>query len=318
MKAVWIVTCLAACALSGSAGAAAAARRAIEPDFSTYWHDGRAELDGYRLNVFRYGRPRVGRGVLVYVTEPFSESRHVKVDDPKKNPSDTFDALKLNLVRRFQTGIYDYNTMVSLFTKSADFMPVKITFTSAEWCGQVYEHLDFAGGRLSGRFDSYFEGESAERSLDVPRDAIAEDDLFILLRGLRGPYLKAGEKRTVPFLTSPFYRRLAHQGLMWSSATLERLASAETVRVPAGTFATDVYVVRTGDHRQGRFHVEHAYPHRIVRWSWKADAANGQASPLGGTDSGELTGTERLQYWKLHDPGDEKHLAHLGLEPVMK
>src|SRR5438093_9924338 len=87
-------------------------------DFDTRWRDGKAELNGYRLTVERYGRPRVGRGVLIYVTESFSLTRHVKVDDPSKNPVDTFGALKLNFVRHFQTGIYDYSTMVSLFTRS--------------------------------------------------------------------------------------------------------------------------------------------------------------------------------------------------------
>src|SRR6266545_4351728 len=83
---------------------------AADPDFDSYWHDGKAELDGYKFTISRYGQSRKGQGVLVYVTEPFSESKRVKVDDPTKNPADTFDAFKLNAVRDFQTGIYDYNT----------------------------------------------------------------------------------------------------------------------------------------------------------------------------------------------------------------
>src|SRR5437867_10830625 len=65
------------------------AARAARADFDAVWHAGRAEVDGYRLTVERYGHPRSGRGVLVYVTEPFSRSRHVKVDDPSANPADT-------------------------------------------------------------------------------------------------------------------------------------------------------------------------------------------------------------------------------------
>src|SRR5262249_10920006 len=61
-----------------------------ETPFDSYWHDGKAELDGYRMTIQRYGRPRMGRAVLVYVTEPFSKSKHVKVDDPSKHPEDTF------------------------------------------------------------------------------------------------------------------------------------------------------------------------------------------------------------------------------------
>ncbi len=89
--------------------------RGAEPDFSSFWHDGRAELDGYQWNVTRYGQRRSGECVMIYVTEPFSESKRVKVDDPSRDPDDTFDGLKLNLVWDFQTGLYDYNTMTSVF-----------------------------------------------------------------------------------------------------------------------------------------------------------------------------------------------------------
>lgn len=315
MRVSLIVTGLLVIACIAAAQTAAPAN---DPDFGSYWHDGKAELDGYRLSVLRYGQPRTAQAVLIYVTEPFSTSKHVKVDDPSKNSADTFDALKLNFVRSFQTGIYDYHTMVSLFTRSRDFSPVKITFTSAEWCGQVYEHLDFVGPRVSERFDSYFENESATRSLEVPRDGIAEDNLFILLRGLRGAYLDAGAKRSVHILASPFYGRLTHQPPAWSAASIERLARPETVRVPAGPFVTDVYVVRIAGQREGRFHIERAYPHRVIRWSWKGEGAGGPVSKLGGTDTGELTGSARLEYWKLHDPGDESYLNQLGLKPTVK
>ena len=289
-------------------------------DFDTRWHDGKAELNGYRLTVERYGHPRIGRAVLIYVTEPFSRSKHVKVDDPSKNPADTFDALKLNLVRHFQTGVYDYSTMVSLFTRSSDFVPVKATFTSAEWCGQVYEELNFDGARLAERFFSYFENESSEQTLPAPADGVVEDNLFILLRGLREDFLAPGQKRSVPFLASAFYRRLTHQTLAWSTATIERLSGSEMVRVPAGTFEAWVYVVKPADGREGRFFIEREDPHRVLRWAWAPPpkGATGRAHLLGGTDSGELTGSSRLQYWKLHDPGDETYLEALGLQPAAR
>ena len=242
---------------------------AADPAFGTYWHDGKAELNGYRLTVERYGHPRQGRGVAIYVTEPFSRSRHVKLDDPAKAAGDAQDVLKLNLVRDFQTGIYDYHTILSLFADTETFTPLKTAFSSSEWCGQIYEELNARGAKLSQRLASYFEGESAEHGLDLPAGGMQEDDLFILLRGLRGAYLRPGEKRTVPFLASPFYRRLAHQPTAWTTATIERRAQPEVVRVPAGSFSVDVFDVRPADGRAGRFDVERAYPHLIVRWSWK-------------------------------------------------
>lgn len=283
-----------------------------EPSFDATWRDGKAELCGYRLGIARYGHPRAGRAVAIYVTEPFSRSRHVKLDAPARAGADVVDVLKLNLVREFQTGIYDYHTMVSLFANTTDFAALKIAFTSAEWCGQVYEELNATGSTLTQRVASYFEGESSEQKLTMPTDGVQEDELFVRLRGLRGAWLQPGEKRTVPFLASPFWRRLAHRPTRWGRATIERLPRAETARVPAGAIAADVYVVRPDDGREGRYWVERAHPHRIVRWAWTAPAG---ASPVGGSDTGELTGSTRLDYWRTHDPGDERLLRTLGLAP---
>jgi hypothetical protein len=262
-----------------------------------------------------------GAGVAIYVTEPFSRSRHVKLDDPAKaDPADVLDVLKLNLVRSFQTGIYDYHTMVSLFVRAADFAPVKVTFTSAEWCGQVYEQLDLVDTRLTARYASYFEGESESQTLDVPAGLVTEDDLFVLLRGLRGAYLAPGASRKVPFVASPFVRRLAHRPLAIGEATIERRVEPETVTVPAGTFVSDVFVVSTSDGREGRFWIEQPAPRRVVRWRWSrvADASPTDRPGLGGTDAGELAGSTREPYWKEHDPGDEALLERLGLKAAVE
>lgn len=283
------------------------------PEFGSWWHDGKAELDGYRYTVQRYGHERSGRAVAVYVTEPFSRARHVKLDDPARAPDDAVDVLKLNLMRDFQTGIYDYHTMLSLFATSSDFTPLKIAFTSSEWCGQVSEELHVIGRQLRQRVASYFEGESIQQPLPLPAGGVQEDALFIVLRGLRGAYLRPGESRAVPFLASPFHRRLAHRPAVWGRATIERLAAPVTVSVPAGTFECDVYSVQPSDGRRGRFEIERAWPHRIVRWRWQPAA---DAPALGGTDAAELTGSLRLEYWRTHDPGDERLLERLGISPL--
>ncbi len=276
-----------------------------DPDFDSYWHDGKAELDGYRLSVSRYGQPRIGQAVLIYVTEPFSERQHVKVDDPNKNPSDVVDVLKLNLIRDFQTGIYDYNTMVSVFVRSADFSPVKTTFSSAEWCGHVYDELQFYPKKIEEQRFSYFEGESGSHYVNMQKDAITEDGLFILLRGLRGDFLAVGERKSVPFLPSVYQSRLAHKPLAWTTAEIERLTGSETIEVPAGKFETTVYTVKIADGREGKFYIEKAYSHRLVRWELLPDI------------SAELTGSVRLQYWKLHDNGHESYLIDLGVQPTV-
>jgi hypothetical protein len=293
--------------------------RGADPEFGSWWHDGKAELDGYRLKVHRYGEERRGQAVLVYVTEPFSESKRVKVDDASKNPPDTFDALKLNLVRDFQTGIYDYNTMVSLFVRSNTFEPVKLSFSSAEWCGHVYQEMIFGPKDISSHYFSYFENESSSHTLDRKPGGVVEDNLFILLRGLDGrPWLDPGQARHVDFLPSPFYSRLSHHPVEWTTAEIERLETTSTVDVAAGRFETSTYEVRILEGRTGRLDVETAYPHRIVRWSWAPPAGTDPARSLGGLDSGELTGSARLEYWKLHGEGDQSYLKELGLEPTVR
>jgi len=290
-----VVMTIAALALVFASLAAAA-------DFSKHWHDGKAELSGYALEVSRYGQTRKGTAVLIYVTEPFSESKRVKVNDHTRNPADVVDVLKLNLVRDFQTGIYDYNTMVSVFSRTSDFAPLKVSFSSAEWCGHVYSEMRFDPGRVTGTYHSYFENESGAIALDAPKGGVSEDNLFILLRGLRGAFLAPGASHTVPYLPGVFSSRLSHQPLRWTQATITRAAQAQTVTVPAGTFSTMLYDVRAGDGRSGQFWVEEVWPHRIVRWSLPPDV------------SGELLGSERLEYWKLNAEGGERHLSGIGLE----
>lgn len=292
----WIIA--AALVLFGSTAAA--------QDFDSWWHDGKAEMDGYVLSISRYGQTRSGYAVMVFVTEPFSKSKRVKVNDYRKNPSDVVDVLKLNLVRDFQTGIYDYNTMVSTFVRSSDLTPVKLTFSSQEWCGQVYEELLFDPDRIRGNYFSYFEDESGPVDLARPEGGVTEDNLFILLRGLRGDYLEPGQSKRVDYLPGVLYSRLSHHGLAWTKATIARAENAREVAVPAGTFEVFDYTVTIDGGRTGTFAIEAAYPHRVVEWSLDPDI------------SGQLTGSKRLEYWKLHGEGDESYLKDLGLEFILR
>lgn len=282
---------------------ASAVRPAGAQEFETWWFDGKAELSGYELTVSRYGQARAGEAVLIYVTEPFSESKRTKLDRPARAPEgDEVSALKLNLVRDFQTGIYDYNTMVSSFVRTDDLSPLKTSFSSAEWCGHVFQSIEFRDGGIESRIDSYFEDESGEDVLPTRPDGVPEDHLFVLLRGLRGAFLEPGESRDLPILTGVFQNRVAHEPLRWTEGTIGRRAAIETVEVPAGTFATTVYDVDAGDGRTGVFWIEDAWPHRIVAWELAPDAR------------AALTGSARLPYWSLHDNGDEGYRAQIGLE----
>lgn len=171
--------------------------------------------------------------------------------------------------------------------------------------------LDHSGSKLSQRLSSYFAGQSAERTLEIPAGGVVEDQLFILLCSLRATYLSPGGSRTVPSLASLFYRRLAHCAATWTTAKIERLSRSESAIVPAGTFSCDVYyVVRAEDGRDGQFLVERLHPRRIMSWAWKPATKRGRGE---GLDSGELAGSRQLEYWKLYGPGDERYVGRIGL-----
>jgi hypothetical protein len=274
-------------------------------DFWAHWGDGKAELNGYRLTQPRYGQSRSGTAVLIFVTEDFSDSLRVKADPGKHPASDVYPVLKLNVVRDFQTGIYDYNTMTSVFARvSAGWPLAKVSFSSQEWCGQVWHQLTPRNGKLLGTYHSYFDGEAdGQDDLALPKDGVFEDALPVLLRGWNGQYLKPGESRTIPFLPSLFRSRLAHKRLAWGKATITRAAAPADVKVPAGTFKAVTWTVAEDGGVKSTYAFEAAPPFRLLRFT--SDAG----------DEAVLLGSSRESYWKLNAPGGERYLKELGLKP---
>jgi hypothetical protein len=237
------------------------------------------------------------------VTEEFSDTLRVKADPGRHPDSDRFPVLKLNALRHFRTGIYDYDVMTSTFARVAAGWPLaKVSFSSQEWCGTVYHQLLPRDGRVRGTFHSYFDGEAdGADDLALPEGGVFEDQLPILLRGWLGDYLKPGEKRAVPFLRSLLASRLEHQRLAWGQATVERAAQPVAVQVPAGRFAATRWTVAVQGGPTFTYEFEAAPPYRLLRWA---------------SDRGEeavLLRTTRLAYWKLNGPDGEKHLRELGL-----
>jgi hypothetical protein len=260
-------------------------------------------MNGYRLVQPRYGAPRAGTAVLVFVTEDFSDSLRVKADPGKHPASDVYPVLKLNAIRDFQTGIYDYNVMTSTFARVAAGWPVaKVSFSSQEWCGHVYHQLIPRAGAISGIFHSYFDGEADGRDeLPLPEGGVMEDAVPILVRGWMGEWMRRGQTRTMPFLPSLLRSRLEHHPLKWGQATVSHGAASSHVTVPAGPYEVDTWTVAEAGGRTVTYLVETAPPFRLVRWS----ASDGEEA--------SLLGSDRLAYWQMNHPGGEKYLKALGL-----
>ena len=73
-------------------------------DFDAYWYQGKAEITSYRLEQARYGEIHPGHAVLVFVTEDFSRTKQVKLDNPRAAGNDAVKILKLNATKKFNTG----------------------------------------------------------------------------------------------------------------------------------------------------------------------------------------------------------------------
>lgn len=299
-----------ACSPSEGSAATATPPASAQPisaeQFDAVWYDGQAELNGYRWSGSRYGNARTGEAVAIFVTETMGAKEHVKVDRPADYRGETLTVLKLNLVRDFQTGLYDYNTMASAFANVNDLRALKVSFSSAEWCGHVYEELDARPKGLEVDVRSYFQGESVQKTLAAKPDGLVGEHLLIWLRGLRGHVLQPGETRTLAYLPDAFERRLRHREAEWGELRVTREGQGQSVTVPAGTFPAVVYRLAAGDGRTGAVLIEDAYPHRLLAWTWERDGEI--------LDAAELTGSQRMKYWELHDPGQESLRAKLGLD----
>lgn len=265
--------------------------------FHRAWDDGQAELSGYRARINRYGEMRDADLVLIYVTEPMDRRTWIKDDDvPAPH---RVSVLKLNASLRFQTGVYPYSVLTSVFApvdryRAEWFSPVKITLSVQEWCGHVFHAVWPGVDRYTERLMSYFasEGERA-RTVATPAGALYEDALLIQLRELDGPFAGGGDWRG-PLVPTLWSTRRAHAPSGAIDATIARsVAEVDGVAVSRFVVATAAGT-RTID-------VERGGARRVMGWR--------------GSDGEDvhLLRTARLPYWRLNHNGDEAQRALFGM-----
>src|SRR5690606_22038854 len=197
-----IILCLSIVSCEGQRG-----RNYSSNEFKQYWYGGKAEISSYKLSQSRYGEQREGTAVLVFVTEDFSRTKQVKLDNPDKAANDKVNVLKLNFMKQFVTGVYPYSMMQSVFTpviRHQDEHSLKTTMSTQEWCGQVYVQMNYSDKGYDVKSHSYFE-EEADQSYQIDR-AILEDELWNIIR-LDHTALPEGTFKIIPAL---FHSRLNH------------------------------------------------------------------------------------------------------------
>ena len=174
-------------------------------DLDKYWSQGKAEINRYALQQSRYRDQHPGEVVMLFVKEDFLTDKQVK-NEQYTNPN-SVPILKSNSMRTFNTGIYTYDVMTSVFTPY--FNPgsprtIKISHSSQDWCGQTYTQVNDTPDGYQVTLHSYFEQEAdAVTNID---HALLEDEIFCKLR-IDPATLPLGKIKAIPSLT---YFRFMH------------------------------------------------------------------------------------------------------------
>ncbi len=246
---------------------------------SDVWDDGNAEFCAYEVAWHRYGRLYQGRALLITVKEPWAPDLEVKADRPRDGG---FEVIKLNHVRDVPTGIYTYHQMASVFWRRDSGALQKIAATSSEACGIGTAHM--VAGRLNAR--SYFDGQG-EREVDYPEGAIPDDGLPVALRD----FLEGDPPARLAVFPTLMAGRFA--ALEPVELALSRRTGAP-VEVPAGAFSTTA--LRLEGEGGGTFYFDERPPHPLIALE---------------RDDGttySLARCERIPYWNMARPGDERWL----------
>ena len=259
-------------------------------EFKDYWYAGNAEISSYELTQNRYGEPRNGKSVLVYVTEPFRPSKQVKADGQNKN---NVSVLKLNSTKKFLTGIYPYSIMNSSFYPVSDTQhAIKLTTTVQEWCGQVFAQLNNRN-RYEIKSFSYFESEG-DQSLKLKKDDL-ESEVWNKIR-INPKNLPIGKGKMLPSFE---YLRLKHKDI-------KSYTAIKTIEVNGKLSSYSIEYPELERKLTIRFQTK--FPHIIESWS--------EVTASGYGAEAKRIKTIKSAYWSENGLGDEKKRKELGLSTI--
>jgi len=252
----------------------------LTDEFSTYWYAGKAEVNSYALQQSRYGQMHEGSAVLIFVTEPFSKSEQVKLDNPQAAGDDKQTVMKLNFVKKFTTGIYPYSMMLSAFTPVYSYHypnTVKVSMSSQEWCGQVFTQMNLDNDKYDVNSFSYFQSEG-DKSF-VLQNKLLEDEIWNRIR-LDYKSLPQGNIEIIPGV---FATRLRHKDLKPVQAQAQLTVEKDTAS----------YNVDFKDGRYLHIHFNPEFPHKILSWEERYRGITGKML----TTFGTLKKSLYIDYW---------------------
>jgi len=285
-----------ACSSSGINGAKSYAEKS--KDFKKYWYGG-AEITRYDLSQVRYGEVHKGNAVMVFVTEDLMPQKQVKSEDPKRPKSDVVPVLKLNFIKKFNTGIYSYSIMNSIFTP-VDIVShpktLKVSFSSQEWCGNMYAQLNLRNDGYEITNHSYFEKE-ADRKFEID-DAFLEDEVWTRIR-LAPLTLPVGRVKMVPGTAFSMLKHIK-QGVEDADASLEEKGSLSVYSVDYKKLKRKLTISFKKD-----------FPHEILSWTC-TNGADGKGETL--ITKAVKTHSMMTDYWSKNHNKDSSLRQKLGLD----
>lgn len=263
----------------------------LSEEFKSYWYQGDAEITSYNLEQARYGEIRNGNAVLVFVTEPFLKTEQVKADQPT---SKNISVLKLNATKNFNTGIYPYSIMQSVFYPVANNQhALKISCSVQEWCGHAYIQLNNRS-EFEVMSHSYFEGE-ADEDFSVNK-SILENELWTQLR-INPNSLPTGNLEIIPSFE---FLRLRHVPFKAYAAT--------------AVLTPDTYTLAYPDlNRSLTISFNPQFPFDIISWQETFISGYGNKAQELTTKATRLK-TIKSDYWNRNTNADSALRESLGLE----
>lgn len=267
-----------------------------------YWYPNGAEISRFKLSQSRYGEIHEGDAVFIYVTESMNPRLQVKADRPGDRD---VPVLKLNATRKFFTGIYPYSIMTSIFApiepQQAP-LPLKISFSSQEWCGHVYLQMNRQENGYLIQGHSYFEKE-ADQKLRL-ENSFPEDAVWTLIRTAPNR-LPQGSFKIIP---GTVYVRLVHRPM----ESVNAYGELQSIRGKSleGQALVQYELKFPDENRVLKIQFEKEFPHRIQKWEDTYTVRGGRVL----TTRAIRTHTIMSDYWNRHTNADRRLLKKLGLD----
>jgi hypothetical protein len=292
---------------NGNQASAVTPTKPASTAFMQYWKSGLAEISSYAGLEERYGSMRTHSSVLIFVYEEIDDKTRIKVESDRIPMVRQIPILKLNRLLHFNTGIYDYSVMTSVFAGlsgpgvTRPFLPRKIALTAQEWCGMVFQELLPRERTLDLVWHSYFEAEGeGKRSLKLPKgDVVYEDELPILLRELDGDWMVSGETKTVQLFPAEWRTRKMHKPASFAAAMVHKESGLNYSQANKVFPATSFTVSTPWD--TTTWVIENQPPRKVLAWRVSTGAY------------GELKATTRKSYWLRNKPENQPLRQELGL-----